>query len=76
MSTETKTEAFKRVARRRVNKVLTAIRVLGNCSNKASYEFTEVEVDMMFSAIEELLKSTRLRFKQTPVADFDWKQPN
>ncbi len=41
---ETRHERFKRVASKRTNEILEKIRILGNCSNKSSYEYTEEEV--------------------------------
>ena len=47
-SEETREERFKRVATRRTNNVLRQIRILGNCSNKSSYSYTEEEIQKIF----------------------------
>jgi len=59
---ETRSERFKRIAAKRTNDILEKIRILGNCSNKSSYEYTEEEVNKIFSEIEKYLKLTRARF--------------
>lgn len=60
---ETKIERFRRVAARRTERVLNAIRVLGNCSNKSTYNYTDEEVNKVFSAIDEHLRIVKSRFK-------------
>ena len=59
---ETRKERFKRVATRRTNNILRQVHILGNCSNKSSYSYTEEDVRKIFSAIEGELRSTRARF--------------
>jgi len=59
---ETRSERFKRIAAKRTNDILEKIRILGNCSNKSSYEYTEEEVNKIFSEIEKQLKLTRAKF--------------
>ena len=58
-----KRERFKRVATRRTNAVLKRLQVLGNCANKSAYEYTEEEVNKIFSEIERELKLTRMKFQ-------------
>ena len=59
---ESKREKFIRLAESRTNKILNMIQLLGNCSNKQSYEYTERDVDEIFSAIERELNATRKKF--------------
>ena len=59
---ETRHERFKRVEARRTNDILEKIRILGNCSNKSSYEYTEEEINKIFSEIEKHLKLTKAKF--------------
>lgn len=61
-----KREAFLRLAQGRVNKVLDALRILENCSNKASYEYGETDVEQMFLMIDEELAYVKSRFTETP----------
>ncbi|MFH2012358.1 MAG: hypothetical protein ABIJ37_06665 [Pseudomonadota bacterium] len=62
MEKETRHESFKRIASKRTNEILEKIRILGNCSNKSSYEYTEEEVNKIFSEIDKQLKLTKAKF--------------
>ena len=55
MKDETKSEKFKRVAGNRTNKILDLIRILGNCSNTSIYEYSQEDVNKIFSAIETVI---------------------
>lgn len=57
-----KKERFKRIAENRTNKIINMIDLLGNCSNKNNYEYTEEEVKSIFNAIESSLKVTKRKF--------------
>ncbi|MBQ8142717.1 MAG: hypothetical protein IJ194_06145 [Bacilli bacterium] len=46
-----KRENFQRIAEARTNKIIDTIYSLKNLSNTSYYEFTEEEIDQMFSAI-------------------------
>lgn len=59
---ELRDERFKRVASRRVQEILNKLRLLGNCSDKANYSYSEEQVRKIFSAIDEELKKTKFRF--------------
>ena len=59
---ETKKEKFVRVAEARTNKIISMIRLLGNCSNKATYEYTNGDIKKIFGAIESELKSAKNKF--------------
>ncbi|MFC1900444.1 hypothetical protein ACFLYN_02510 [Chloroflexota bacterium] len=58
-----KKERFHRVATRRTNEVLKKLAILGNCANRSAYEYTEDEVNKIFSEIEREVKTTRMRFR-------------
>jgi hypothetical protein len=60
---EQKNERFKRLASRRTEKILNDLRVLGNCSNKSVYSFTDEEVNKIFYSIEEQLRIVKSRFR-------------
>jgi len=62
MEQESRNERFKRVAAKRTNDILEKIRILGNCSNKSSYEYTDEEVNKIFSEIDRQLKLTKGKF--------------
>lgn len=59
---ETKRERFVRLAEARTNKILEMMRLLGNCSSKANYEYTDDDIKQIFSALEKELKNTKNRF--------------
>jgi len=59
---ENRHERFKRIAAKRTNEILEKIRILGNCSNKSSYEYTEEEVNKIFGEIDKQLRLTKMRF--------------
>jgi hypothetical protein len=67
---ETKSEAFKRLAERRTNAILDRIRVLGNLSNPYAYEYTEDDVRAIFTAVEQELKLTRAKFQNQRKREF------
>jgi hypothetical protein len=62
MEQEGRHERFKRIAAKRTNEILEKIRILGNCSNKSSYEYTEEEINKIFSEIDKQLKLTKAKF--------------
>jgi hypothetical protein len=62
MEKESRHERFKRIAAKRTNEILEKIRILGNCSNKSSYEYTEEEVNKIFSEIDKQLKIAKAKF--------------
>ena len=61
-ATESKEQRFKRIASRRTQNVLDALRKLGNCSNKAIYQYRNDEVSKIFGAIDKELKKIKVLF--------------
>ena len=59
---EDKHDKFRRIATDRTNKVLRKLRILGNCANKSSYEYTDEDVEKMFGAIDRELKRIKTLF--------------
>ena len=59
---ETKHEKFQRIASNRTNRIIDQLRLLGNCSNRSNYEYTDEEVRRVFNAIEAELKAQKARF--------------
>ena len=57
-----KRENFLRLAEARMEKALKSISLLGNLANKSSYEYTDEEVEMMFSALEDMIAEVRSEF--------------
>ncbi|MEK7565374.1 MAG: hypothetical protein AAB394_03795 [Patescibacteria group bacterium] len=59
---EQKIERFKRLGVQRTNTVLLRLKVLGNCSNRSAYDYTEEEVNKIFSEIERRVRETKAKF--------------
>lgn len=66
---ESKREKFVRLAEARTNKIIDMIRLLGNCSNKSNYDYTDADIQKIFSAIDKEIKSTKLKFSVSEVDD-------
>ena len=60
---ESRRRRFKRLATRRANEILYKLKVLGNCSNKSFYDYTEEDINKIFSAIEDQVKYIKSKFK-------------
>lgn len=59
---ETKRERFKRIAESRTNKIIDMVQLLGNCANPNVYEYSQKDVDKIFSAIEAEVKEAKRKF--------------
>ena len=59
---ESKSARFCRLAEARVNKIIKMIRLLGNCSGKAVYQYDSEQVEEIFAAIQFELDAARRRF--------------
>jgi len=57
-----KHERFKRLATKRTNAILDKLRLLGNLSSKSNYDYSDDEVNKIFSAIESQLKIAKVKF--------------
>lgn len=57
-----KRERFKRLATKRTNAVLKKLQILGNCSNRSVYAFTEKEINKIFSEIDRAVRDTKSKF--------------
>lgn len=62
-NTETSEERFKRLATKRTNEVLKRLEILGNCSNRQVYRYTDKEIEKIFRAIENKIKEVKARFR-------------
>ena len=65
MKGETKEDRFKRIAERRVQRVLDSLRSLSQCSNKRMYKWDDEELKRMWDAIERALQSCKQGFDQS-----------
>ncbi len=59
---EAKEQRFKRIASKRTEKVLDALRKLGNCSNRGIYGYSNEDVSKMFSAVDSEVKRIKILF--------------
>ncbi len=59
---ETAEERFRRLATSRTNEVLRRLKILGNCSNRQVYAYTDKDIEKIFSVIERKLKEVRAKF--------------
>lgn len=62
MAKSEKRQRFEKVAGNRVQKVLDTLQLLKNCSNRNNYEYSESDVDQMFSEISKALKDSRAAY--------------
>ena len=62
-ATVSKRDRFIRLAESRTNKILNTIRLLKNCSNRNNYDYTEEDVEKIFSVIEQALDEARQSFQ-------------
>ena len=70
---ETKRERFVRIVEARTNKIIDMLRLLGNCSNKANYDYTDADVQKVFNALEKELKAARLKYAATGTEEDKFK---
>lgn len=57
-----KKERFKRLATQRTNSVLQKLKVLSNCANRSAYDYSEEEINKIFSEIERRVRETKAKF--------------
>ena len=69
-ASQKKQEAFKRLAAQRTNAVLEKLRILGNCSNRQLYDFTDEDIAKIFRAIDKELRSVKAKFMNSSRPDF------
>ncbi len=59
---ESKHQRFVRLAEARTNKIIATLRLLGNCSSPAVYEYSKADVNKIFRAIEEATADAKRRY--------------
>lgn len=67
---ETRKDRFKRLATYRTNIVLDKLRILGNLSNRANYEYSEDDIRKIFSAVETQLRTIKAKFSGSKKSEF------
>lgn len=70
MKQEEKRERFKRLGTQRTNAVIQKIKVLSNCANRSAYEYTEDEVNKIFSEVERRVKEAKSKFHFPKTKEF------
>ena len=60
----TKHENFVRLAESRVDKALSAIRVIGNLTNRSYYEFSPDEAKEIVSALQSAVNDLKVQFSR------------
>ena len=72
MAKETKEERFKRVAVKRVQRVLDSIRSLSQCSNKRMYQWNQNMLKKVWESIDNELKLCKNSFEKGEPEDFSF----
>ena len=62
---ETKAEKFIRLGEYRINKAIDAIGRIENLSNRSVYDYTEEQVEVMFSVLESKVAEVKAKFTAT-----------
>lgn len=60
---ESKREKFVRLAEARTNKTIKMLQLIGNLSDRRSYEYSDKDVSVIFNTIEKELKISRQKFE-------------
>ena len=61
---ETRRDKFVRLAEARTNKIIDMLQLLGNCSNTSAYDYTQQDVEKIFSAIEAEVREAKKKFSK------------
>lgn len=67
---EIKRERFKRLGTQRTKLVLQRLKVLGNCSNRSAYEYTEEDINKIFSEVDRQVRETKAKFHFPKTREF------
>lgn len=62
---KSKKERFQEFAPKRTRQILKDLEILGNCSNRSGYEYTEENVEKIFAAITKKVAETKAMFSAT-----------
>lgn len=63
MEAKTNRQRFEDVAGKRVQMVLDKLDNLSKCANKHNYEFNQKDIDKMFRAISQAVRTTKTKFE-------------
>ena len=70
MKGETKQDRFKRIAQKRVQRVLDSLKSLSQCSNKRMYEWSDDQLSKIWSAIDNELKNCQNSYENARPQEF------
>ena len=70
MVNETKHDRFKRVAEKRVQKILDGLKVLSNCANDRIYEWKNDDLKKMWATIDKEVKLCKGKFEKFETMKF------
>ena len=70
MKGETKEHRYKRIAEKRVQRVLDSIRSLSHCSNKRMYEWNDEQLQKIWSVINKELVNCKASFENARPEEF------
>jgi hypothetical protein len=70
MKGETKEDRFKRIAEKRVQRVLESIRSLSQCSNKRMYHWNNEQLTKIWTSIDRELKKCKASFENAEPVEF------
>tara|TARA_B100000965_G_scaffold392711_1_gene402575 strand:- start:1126 stop:1347 length:222 start_codon:yes stop_codon:yes gene_type:complete len=60
-----KDKKFREIAKRRVNKAIKIIQLIGNLANKSHYSYDEKEADQILQALDKELRVIKQKFKNS-----------
>lgn len=61
---ETKRDKFVRLAEARTIKIIDMLQLLSNCSNSNTYEYTQQDIEKIFTAIEHEVREAKKKFNK------------
>ena len=70
MRGETKEQRFKRIAEKRVQRVLDSVRSLSHCSNKRMYEWKDKQLKKIWIAIDKEMTKCKASFENARPEEF------
>lgn len=70
MKGKSKEERFKRVAEKRVQRVLDSLRGLSHCSNKRMYQWNDQQLKRIWLAIDKELKKCKESYETAEPEEF------
>jgi hypothetical protein len=66
-----KRDRFTKVASYRTNQAMKYIRLISNCSNRNNYDYSDQDVNKIFSALEDELRMAKMKFKSKKKRNFE-----